>query len=94
MKIPKIIPVSDLRQRAAEVLKNLQESEDPIVVTQRGHIVAVMQTLESYEKTQKEHAMLRGILEGELDFAEGKTVSFEEFLARGRAALEGKKSKD
>jgi len=87
MKIPKIIPVSDLRQRAAEVLKNLQESEDPIVVTQRGHI-------ESYEKTQKEHAMLRGILEGELDFAEGKTVSFEEFLARGRAALEEKKSED
>ena len=94
MKIPEIIPVSDLRQRAAEVLEKLQESEDPIVVTRRGHIVAVMQTLESYEKTQKEHAMLMGILKGELDFAEGKTVTFEEFLARGRAALQGKKPED
>jgi len=87
MKIPEIVPVSDLRQRAAEVLKKLQESEDPVVVTQRGRIVAVMQTLESYEKTRKEHAMLMGILEGELDIAEGKTVSFEEFLQRGREAL-------
>jgi len=92
MKIPEIVPVSDLRQRAAEVLKNLQESEDPIVVTQRGHIVAVMQTLESYEKTQKEHAMLKGFLEGELDIAEGKGHSLEEVMKEARALLERKRS--
>jgi prevent-host-death family protein len=90
MKIPEIVPVSDLRKRAAEVLENLQESEDPIVVTQRGRIVAVMQTLESYEKIQKEHAVLKGILEGELDFAEGKTFTFDEVKAKLRAVLEGK----
>jgi prevent-host-death family protein len=90
MKIPEIIPVSDLRKRAAEVLENLQESEDPVVVTQRGRIVAVMQTLESYEKTQQEHAVLKGILEGELDFAEGKTFTFDEVKAKLRAVLEGK----
>ena len=94
MKIPEIVPVSDLRKRAAEVLEKLQESEDPVVVTQRGHIVAVMQSLESYEKTQKEHAMLKGILEGELDIAEGKTHTFEEFLEIGRAALRGQLPKD
>ena len=94
MKIPEIIPVSDLRKRAAEVLEKLQESEDPVVVTQRGHIVAVLQSLESYQKTQKEHAMLMGILEGELDIAEGKTYTFEEFLEMGRAALKGKLPKD
>ena len=83
MKIPEIVPVSDLRKRAAEVLEKLQDSEDPVVVTQRGHIVAVMQSLDSYEKTQKEHAMLMGILEGELDLAEGKTHSFEEVMDVG-----------
>ena len=91
MKIPEIVPVSDLRKRAAEVLEKLQDSEDPVVVTQRGHIVAVMQSLDSYEKTQKEHAMLMGILEGELDLAEGKTHSFEEVMAGVRAILDGKK---
>ena len=94
MKIPEIVPVSDLRKRAAEVLEKLQDSEDPVVVTQRGHIVAVMQSLESYEKTQKEHAMLMGILEGELDIAEGKTHSFEEVMAEARAILSGKRQKD
>jgi prevent-host-death family protein len=92
MKIPEIVPVSDLRKRAAEVLEKLQESEDPVVVTQRGHIVAVMQSLESYEKTQKEYAVLRGFLEGELDIAEGRGHSLEEVMEEARALLERKRS--
>jgi len=94
MKIPEIVPVSDLRKRAAEVLENLQESEDPVVVTQRGRIVAVMQSLETYEKTQREHAVLKGILEGELDIAEGKTFTYEEVMAKVRDVLDGKDPED
>ena len=54
----------------------------------------IQQSLESYEKTQKEHAMLKGILQGELDIAEGKTYTLEEFLEIRRAALKGKYPKD
>ncbi len=42
MKIPDIIPVTDLRQDAASVLKKLQDSVEPLVVTQRGRAIAVI----------------------------------------------------
>jgi prevent-host-death family protein len=50
MKIPEIIPVSDLRQDAAAILKRLQGSADPLVVTQRGRAIAVIQSMDAYER--------------------------------------------
>jgi antitoxin (DNA-binding transcriptional repressor) of toxin-antitoxin stability system len=35
-RLPNIIPVSDLRQDAAKVLKRIEESREPVVITQRG----------------------------------------------------------
>ncbi len=41
-KLSNIIPVSDLRQDAAKLLKQLQTSEEPLIITQRGRASAVM----------------------------------------------------
>lgn len=35
-KLPHIIPVTDLRQDAAAVLKRVGKSREPFVITQRG----------------------------------------------------------
>ena len=45
MKIPDIIPVTDLRQDAAAVLKKLQSAVGPLVVTQRGRAIADLQSI-------------------------------------------------
>ena len=34
--VPEIIPVTDLRQDAAAVLKRVQAAHQPLVITQRG----------------------------------------------------------
>ena len=41
-RLPKMIPVSDLRDDVAEVLRRVQKSREPLVVTQRGRAAAVL----------------------------------------------------
>ena len=51
-KLLNILPVSDLRQDAAKVLKKLRENKEPIVITQRGRAAAVIIGVEAYEKSE------------------------------------------
>ena len=39
--IPNIIPISDLRQDAAAVIKSANTQDEPVVITQRGRASAV-----------------------------------------------------
>jgi len=72
MKIPEIIPVSDLRQDAASILKKLQNSQDPLVVTQRGRAIAVIQSIDAYEQAEHERHLLHLLAVGEKEVTEGK----------------------
>ena len=44
-----IIPISDLRRRASEVVKRLRETKDAIYITQHGRPAAVLVDYEKYE---------------------------------------------
>ena len=50
-KLMNILPVSDLRQDAAKVLKQLRDNKEPIIITQRGRAAAVIIGVEAYEKS-------------------------------------------
>jgi prevent-host-death family protein len=89
MRIPTIVPVSDFRRDAAAVLKMLQEDDAPVVLTQRGRGVAVVQSLDSYERNQRELALARALLAGETEAAAGQTHPAEDVLDRARALLNG-----
>jgi prevent-host-death family protein len=65
MKIPEIIPITDLRQDAAAVLRKVQGSLDPLVITQRGRAIAVIHSMEAYEKLLHEHELMRLLAVGE-----------------------------
>jgi len=72
MKIPDIIPVTDLRQDAAAVLRKLQKSARPLVITQRGRAIAVIQSVDAYEKSEQDRELLRILASGEKEIAAGK----------------------
>jgi len=76
MKIHDILPVTDLRQDAAAVLKKLQSSAGPLVITQRGRAVAVIQSIAAYEQSEHERDLLRLLARGEKEIAvgEGQTL--------------------
>ena len=79
-KIPKIIPISDLRQDAASVLKTVQNSDQPLVITQRGRAAAVLLSIEGYERSEHERELLRLLAKGEKEIAENKGVSLDSVL--------------
>jgi prevent-host-death family protein len=66
-KIPDLVPVTDLREAAADILKRIQGSDDPIIFTQRGRAAAVLLSLEAYEKAQHEREMLRLLAQGQTE---------------------------
>lgn len=70
-KAPKIIPVSDLRQSASDVIKRVTSSREPVFITQRGRAAAVMISMESYEASQHELEILRLLARGEKEIDAG-----------------------
>ena len=70
--LPAVIPVTDLRQDAAGVLKRVAASENPIIVTQRGRSAAVLMSTAAYERAEHEREILRLLAQGEKEIAAGK----------------------
>jgi prevent-host-death family protein len=86
-KIPDMVPVSDFRQDAAAVLKKLQSGTGPLVVTQRGRAVAVMQSIDAYEKQERERELLRLLAAGEREIAAGEGNSLADVMKEADALL-------
>ena len=86
-KVPEIIPVSDLRQDAAAVLKRVRNSHEPIIVTQRGRAAAVMVSVKSYEQADRERQILRLLLRGDREIAAGNGYDLDSVLAEADALL-------
>lgn len=68
-----IKPISYLKANAAEVLRELNNSREPMVITQNGEAKAVIQDVASYEETQETLALLKILALGNQQFAHGKT---------------------
>jgi prevent-host-death family protein len=79
-KIPKIVPVTDLRQDAASLLDNIQKADEPWIITQRGRATAVLLSVEAYERSQRENELLRFLAVGEKEIALGKGHSLVSVL--------------
>jgi prevent-host-death family protein len=88
-KIPSIIPVSDLRQGAARVLKDMRKSDQPVFITQRGRATAVLMSVAAYERSEAERELLLLLARGEKEIAAGTGHSLDEVLAEADSLLDG-----
>jgi len=86
-KVPTIIPITDLRQDAATVLRRVRDSKEPVVITQRGRAAAVMMSAEAYERAEHDRELLRLLARGEKEIAAGKGHSLDAVLAEADALL-------
>lgn len=85
--VPEIIPVTDLRQDAAKVLKRVQSSERPIFITQRGRAVAILLNLKAYERDEHERELLQLLVRGDQEIAAGSGYNLEEVLTEADELL-------
>ena len=85
--LPRIIPVSDLRDDAASLLASVKASGHHVVITQRGRASAVLMSVEEYEAGENERALLLQLLSGEKELAAGKGRELADVLAAARRVV-------
>jgi prevent-host-death family protein len=85
--IPNIIPISDLRQDAAGVIKRAAASDEPVFITQRGRPSAVLVSSVAYRRTQHELEILRVLARGEAEIAAGVGYDLDDVMAEARLLL-------
>jgi prevent-host-death family protein len=86
-KLPKVIPVTDLRQDAAAALRKVRSSKQPLVITQRGRAAAVMLSIEAFAEAEHERQLLRLLARGEREVAAGRGYDLEAVLREADALL-------
>lgn len=80
----KTVPVSDLRQHVADVIDDVQATDEPTVVLQRSRPAAYIVSPGRYERDQRELSLLRRqlflaeIREAEAEYRAGDVAHFDE----------------
>lgn len=67
-----IKPVTFLKNRAADLLNQINETHRPVIITQNGEPRAVLQDPESYENMRNAIGILKLVSQGEADIRNGK----------------------
>ena len=80
--LPKLIPVTEIKRRATEIIASLQHDQVPLLITEHGREAAMLMDVTSYRLQERQIELLKGIIQGRQDLAEGRTVSHEEVMAR------------
>ena len=70
-----IKPVTYLKSRAADLLKQINETHRPVIITQNGEPKAVLQDPKSYEDMRNAIGILKLISQGEDEIRKGKSKS-------------------
>lgn len=76
-----IRPVTYLKNQAADVLKQINETQRPMIITQNGEPRAVLQDPVSYGNMRNAIGLLKLISQGEDDVKLGKVKSQEDVFA-------------
>ena len=91
-KAPKIIPISNLRQNASEIIKRMSSSREPVFITQRGRAAAEMVSMQDYEHAQHEIELLRLLAWGEKEIEAGSGYDLDDVMKEADKILDGAKS--
>lgn len=76
MNISKDIkPITYLKANAPELLRQINETHRPVLITQNGELRAVLQDPQSYENMRNAIGILKLLSQGEEDIKKGKIKS-------------------
>jgi len=82
-----IKPVTYLKAKTADLLKTINETHRPVIITQNGEPRAVIQDPQSYDNMRKAIGILKLLSQGEEDIRAGKFKPQEEMFARLEGGL-------
>lgn len=83
-----IKPVTYMKTRASELLRQVNDSRRPVVITQNGEAKAVVLDVDSYEALRDATLLLKLAAQGEADLQAGRFLPQDQALARVRSRLQ------
>ncbi len=69
-----IFPLGVFKTKASNILKQLHQSQRPVVITQNGNPTAVLITPETYDSLMEEKKFIQAVREGIDDSKAGRVV--------------------
>ncbi|MCX5846193.1 MAG: type II toxin-antitoxin system Phd/YefM family antitoxin [Deltaproteobacteria bacterium] len=85
-----IKPVTYLKAKAADLLKQINETRRPVIITQNGEPRAVLQDPKSYENMRNAIGILKLISQGEGGIRNGRVKSQENVFKNIEVSLKEK----
>lgn len=76
-----IVPLSDFKARASELLKRLAETGAPMVITQNGRAAGVLLSPAEFDALTERVRFLMAVAEGLEDVRSGNVVTHESLVA-------------
>ncbi len=73
-----VVPLGDLKVNPGRVVRRVDETGRPVLLTSHGRGVAVVQGLAQFEAVQEERDFMRAVVAGLADIDAGRTVSLDE----------------
>ena len=73
-----VVPMTDLKVNPGKVLRHVADAHRPVLVTNRGRGVAVVQSVADYEAGEEERAFMRAVVAGLADLDAGRELSLED----------------
>ncbi len=73
-------PISYLKSHAAEIVKDITESREPMLITQNGEAKLVVMDVKSFEEQEQTLALLKILALGNREIEQGKFRDVEEMF--------------
>jgi len=84
-----IVPVSDFKAKAADWLRRLVESSEPVVITQNGKAAGVLLSPAAYDELTERFRFMKSVERGLADVEAGRVTPHEEVVAEMRRRFGG-----
>ena len=88
MDIQNIQSLTQFRQNANAVIKEVAETGSPVVITQNGRAAAVVVSPQEWKRTQESLAMLQMVAIRRQEINTGKAIGFDEGMRAIDAMIE------
>lgn len=79
--------VTYMKTNAADLLRSVDESRRPVIITQSGEPRGVLMDFESYQELRRATLLLRLLAQGEADTRGGRVVPQDQVFREVRAGL-------
>ena len=69
-----VVPLGDMKVNPGKVVRRVDETRRPVLLTNHGRGVAVVQSLAQFESVQEEREFMRAVVAGLADIDAGRVV--------------------